>query len=49
MPLANFSNATVAKIGPKEPVSLEVFDKICAAFNSQLGDMLEYFPDEKED
>ncbi len=47
MKLADISNATMAKLGSNEYVSLEVIDKLCAALKVQPGDLLEYIPDEE--
>ena len=43
--MANFSSATMAKISSNENISLDVINKICAAFDCQPGDLLEYVPE----
>ncbi len=41
------SSSTVAKMGKGEYVSLEVINRICAYFNCQPGDIIEYIPDKE--
>lgn len=41
-----FSSATMAKISANESVSLDVINRICAALETQPGDIMEYIPDE---
>jgi putative transcriptional regulator len=45
MAMANISNATMAKLGSNDYVSLEVIDRLCAALGCQPGDLLEYVAD----
>jgi putative transcriptional regulator len=45
MKLAGISNATMAKLGSNEYVSLEVIDRLCKALSCQPGDLIEYIPD----
>jgi DNA (cytosine-5)-methyltransferase 1 len=40
--LAGISTGTLAKLGKNEYVSTEVLDKICAALNCKVGDILEF-------
>ena len=39
--LVGFSNATLAKLGKNEPVSLNVIEKICLFLNCRIEDILE--------
>lgn len=41
------SNSTLAKLGKNEPVALSVLEKICSVLNCQIGDIVQYVPDEK--
>lgn len=41
----DISSSTLAKISKHKYVSLEVIDKICKVLECQLGDILEYQPD----
>ncbi|PFL46656.1 helix-turn-helix domain-containing protein [Bacillus cereus] len=41
-----FSSSTMAKLNKNEYVSLSVIDKLCAYFNCQPSDLIEYIPDE---
>lgn len=41
------SSSTIAKMGKGEYISLEVIHRICAYFDCQPGDLLEYMPDKQ--
>ena len=41
------SPTTLAKFAKNEYVSGETIEKLCAFFNCQPGDIMEYVPDEK--
>lgn len=41
------SNSTLAKLGKNEPVALSVLEKMCVVLNCQIGDIVQYVPDEK--
>ncbi|WP_081584727.1 helix-turn-helix domain-containing protein [Bacillus bingmayongensis] len=41
-----FSSSTMAKLNKNEYVSLSVIDKLCAYFNCQPSDLIEYIPSE---
>ncbi|EOA3905990.1 helix-turn-helix domain-containing protein [Bacillus cytotoxicus] len=44
-----FSSSTMAKLNKNEYVSLSVIDKLCAYFNCQPSDLIEYIPDESSE
>ncbi|MEH6890176.1 helix-turn-helix domain-containing protein [Bacillus sp. JJ864] len=41
-----FSSSTMAKLNKNEYVSLSIIDKLCAYFNCQPSDLIEYIPSE---
>ncbi|WP_294854015.1 helix-turn-helix transcriptional regulator [uncultured Oscillibacter sp.] len=41
------SNSTLAKLGKNEPVALTVLEKMCSVLDCQIGDIVQYVPDEK--
>lgn len=41
------SNSTLAKLGKNEPVALSVLEKVCSVLDCQIGDIVQYVPDEK--
>lgn len=43
--MADISSATVAKMGKNEYVALEVIDKICAALNCEISDVVAHAKD----
>ena len=43
---AGISASTVVKMGRNEPVSVDLFGKICLALDCNAGDIVEFFPDE---
>ena len=46
--MANISNNTLAKLGKNEPVAMEVLEKICSVLNCNIGDIVDYIPDQNE-
>ena len=47
MAMTNITSTTMAKMGKERPVSLEILGRICRALNCNIGDIVEYVPDEK--
>jgi DNA-binding Xre family transcriptional regulator len=45
--LAGLSTTAVSKFAKGEPVSLEIIEKLCTAFNCQPSDIFEVVKDEK--
>lgn len=45
--LAGISNASIAKMGRNENVTMDVLVKICSALKCDIGDIVEIVPDEK--
>jgi DNA-binding Xre family transcriptional regulator len=45
MRLAGISSGTLARFAKGEQVSLDVLNKICAALDCQIGDIVEYVKD----
>lgn len=43
------SSSTLAKMGRGEEVSLNVLSKICAKYECNFSDLIDYVPEEKED
>ena len=43
------STTTIAKLGRDEYVSMEVVSKICATLQCDVGDIMEFVPDKKEE
>ena len=43
--IIDISSSTLAKLSSNKYVSLNVIDKLCAAFDCQPGDIIEYIPD----
>ncbi len=43
-----FSTTTLAKLSKNEPVALSVLERICRTLQCQIGDIVEYVPDEKD-
>lgn len=41
------SPSTISKMGKGEYISMDVLHRICAYFNCQPGDLLEYVPDQE--
>ena len=46
--MANISNNTLAKLGKNEPVAMTVLEKICSALNCNIGDIVDYVPDQED-
>jgi DNA-binding Xre family transcriptional regulator len=46
--LVGISRGTLARFAKGEPVSLEIIERICAAWGCQPGDIVEYTPDKPE-
>jgi len=44
-----FSSSTMAKLNKNEYVSLSVINKLCAYFNCQPSDLIEYIPDDSSE
>ncbi|ANP83885.1 XRE family transcriptional regulator [Bacillus sp. B25(2016b)] len=44
-----FSSSTMAKLNKNEYVSLSVIDRLCAYFNCQPSDLIEYIPDDSSE
>lgn len=45
--LAGVSSASITKLGKNENVNTEILQKICAALECDIGDIMEMVPDEK--
>lgn len=46
--MAAISNNTLAKLGKNEPVAMTVLEKICSALNCNIGDIVDYVPDQED-
>ena len=46
--MANISNNTLAKLGKNEPVAMTVLEKICSVLNCNIGDIVDYIPDQED-
>ena len=46
--LADVSQNVMAKINRNESVSIESLEKICRALNCNIGDVMDFLPDEVE-
>ena len=46
---AGISTNALAKLGKDESLPLETLEKVCAALNCTLDDILEYVPDKNTD
>lgn len=44
--LAKIYSQTLAKMGKDEPVSMDCLGRICEALDCQVGDIVEYVPDQ---
>ena len=42
------STTTLARLSKDENVSTEILSKICSALNCDVGDIVEFIPDKKE-
>ena len=47
--VAHISTNAIAKLGKNEQISMDTLTKICAALHCDIGDVVEYISDEKED
>jgi len=45
--MASLSTTTLAKLGKEEVVSMEVMQCICKVLNCDIGDVMEFEPDEE--
>ena len=41
----DISNATLAKIGKNEPITLTIIEKICTEFNCSISNIVVHIPD----
>ena len=46
--MANISNNTLAKLGKNVPVAMTVLEKICSVLNCNIGDIVNYIPDQED-
>ena len=44
-----FSSTTMSKLSKDENVSMDVIEKICTVLNCDVGDIMEFVPDKKEE
>ena len=49
MRVANLNTTALAKMGKKQPVTMETLGKICQALNCRLEDIVEYIPEDQAD
>ena len=47
MRLANISTNVLARLGKGAPVSMESMEKICRVLDCNIGDIMEFVPDEE--
>jgi putative transcriptional regulator len=47
--LSSVSSATVTKLGRNENVNTEILQKICAALNCDICDIMEFVPENKDE
>lgn len=45
----NISSATIAKMGKGESVSVDVLERICEYMNCNIGDIMSFEKEEKEE
>jgi DNA-binding Xre family transcriptional regulator len=45
--LCNISSPTLAKLGKNENVSVEVLERICRELKCNIGDIVDYVPEEE--
>lgn len=43
--VAGIYSQTLAKMGKNEAISMDTLEKICAALNCRIGDIVEFVPD----
>lgn len=46
--LAGISSASLAKLGKDENVSMDILQKICAALECNIGDIMDLVPEDKK-
>lgn len=46
---AHLSTNVVAKLGKNEKVSIDTLGKICEILNCNIGDIVDFIPNDKED
>jgi DNA-binding Xre family transcriptional regulator len=49
MAATNITTTTIAKMGKELPVSMDILARICKALNCNVGDIVDYIPDEEND
>ncbi len=47
--LTGVSTTTMSRLSKDENVSTEILSKICATLNCDVGDIMEFVPDKKEE
>ena len=47
--LTGFSTTTMSRLGKDENVSTEILSRICSALSCDVGDIMEFVPDKKEE
>lgn len=45
---ANISSSTLAKLGKDEYVSMEIMERICESLDADIGDVMQFVPNEVE-
>lgn len=45
--ITGLTSTTIAKLGKGQTVNMEVLGKICKALNVNVGDIVDYIPDEE--
>lgn len=45
--ITGLTSTTIAKLGKSQTVNMEVLGKICKALNVNVGDIVDYIPDEE--
>ena len=45
---ANISSSTLAKLGKDEYVSMEIMERICESLAADIGDVMQFVPNEVE-
>lgn len=46
--LAGLNTTAIAKMGKREPISMDHLGNLCKYFHCGLGDIVEYVPDEED-
>ena len=47
--MTGVSTTTMSKLSKDENVSMDVIEKICTVLNCDVGDIMEFVPDKKEE